>query len=461
MLLSQAQLRSSTTFHIQRYQKAKSWNFLRLDGKSEPIVFWSLEKAIKKPGQSEFLNDEQALMTELDSLLTDSVSLQMQADVPLGAFLSGGIDSSLIVALMQEQSIQKINTFSIGFSEQNFNEAPFAKAVASHLGTNHTELYVTARQALEVIPKLPSLYDEPFADSSQIPTYLVSEMAKHHVTVALSGDAGDELFGGYNRYVWAPSIWRKLAPIPTPIKRLLARAARGLPPSAWNKLASNLVWALPAKHRHVNVGDKIHKAADVLSVDTPLDVYLRLVSHWNEPDQMVIGATEPMSIKAKADALDGQLAFLEQMMFLDTQTYLPDDILVKVDRAAMGVSLETRVPFLDNRVIEAAWKLPLDMKVRNGVGKWCLRELLYQRVPKELIERPKTGFGVPLDSWLRNELNEWARSLLSPSRLAEAGYFNVDRITAMWNEHQRGTRNWQYHLWGILMFEAWRDNESL
>ena len=385
----------------------------------------------------------------------------MQADVSLGAFLSGGVDSSLIVALMQEHSRRKVNSFSIGFDAAEFDEAPFARAVAAHIGTNHTELYVTGREAIDVIPKLPNLYDEPFSDSSQIPTFIVSRMAREHVTVALSGDAGDELFGGYNRYLWAPSIWRQIGWMPAPMKNLLAALLTSVSPSAWNSLIDPVAGLLPARHRHLNPGDRIHKASEILALSSPMDIYLHLISHWKSPDQIVLGASEPDGIKDRISRIDPQLSFEQQMMLLDSQTYLPDDILVKVDRAAMGVSLETRVPFLDHRVIEAAVQMPQHLKIRDGVGKWCLRELLYKRVPKRLIDRPKTGFGVPLDHWLRGDLRDWGETLLSKSRLTQTGYFNVDVIRKMWDEHQQGDRNWHYYLWDILTFESWRDNAGV
>ena len=436
-------------------------SFVRLDGKSDPVTYWSFNGLVASADTALPDHDETASLDALDALIRDAVGLQMQADVPLGAFLSGGIDSSLIVALMQERSSRQINSFSIGFNEREFDEAPFAKAVAAHIGTHHTEFYVSGQQAIDVVPRLPSLYDEPFSDSSQIPTFLVSQMAREHVTVALSGDAGDELFGGYNRYSWAPSIWRHIAPLPMFLKRSMAAVLTALPPSTWNVFLSQLVKALPDRYRHLNPGDRLHKVAEILAMSSPMDIYLHLISHWKSPDKIVIGATEPGGVRDRIQCMNPELSLEEKMMLLDSQTYLPDDILVKVDRAAMGVSLETRVPFLDHRVIECAWRLPLHMKIRNGVGKWCLRQLLYKRVPKDLIERPKTGFGVPLERWLRTDLRDWAGDLLSPARLTEAGYFQQDEICRMWDEHQKGSRNWQYYLWDILMFESWREEAGV
>lgn len=376
------------------------------------------------------------------------------ADVPLGAFLSGGVDSSTVVALMQAQSSQPVKTFSIGFKEADYNEAVYAKAVARHLGTEHTELYVSPKQAMDVIPLLPSLYDEPFSDSSQIPTFLVSEIARQHVTVSLSGDGGDELFGGYNRYVLTKKLWHRIGCLPLPLRRLVSASIFGLSPIAWSNLLYFLQPFLPASLRQSNIGEKLHKGASVLSSSNVDALYLSLVTHW-QTDGLVLGLQEPLSHLRGNSLLMNGLDEVQQMMALDTITYLPDDILVKVDRAAMGVSLETRVPFLDHRVVEFAWQLPQHLKLRGGMGKWALRQVLYRHVPKALIDRPKMGFGVPIDSWLRGPLREWAEDLLSESRLRQEGYFNPAPIRQKWAEHLSGQRNWQHHLWDVLMFQAW------
>jgi len=377
------------------------------------------------------------------------------ADVPLGAFLSGGIDSSTIVALMQAQSGRPVKTFTIGFNEEGYNEAVHAKAVAKHLGTEHTELYVSPQQALDVIPRLPTLYCEPFSDSSQIPTFLVSQLARQHVTVSLSGDAGDELFCGYNRYLMANKLWQKLAVLPAGSRRLAARGLTALSPSRWNALLGPVQGLLPSGLRQANLGDKLHKAAGVLASSSVDALYLGLVSHWDDPASVVIGGQEPPTLlTGNAPQLTG-LDDIQRMMALDTLTYLPDDILVKVDRAGMGVSLEGRVPFLDHRVVEFAWSLPQSMKLRDGVGKWALRQVLYRHVPKELIERPKMGFGVPIGEWLRGPLRAWAEELLDEVRLRREGYFHPAPIRLKWAEHLSGARNWQYHLWDVLMFQAW------
>lgn len=420
--------------------------------------FWSLPAVAEAGVAQPFDGTPEQATDELEALLKSAVQQQMLADVPLGAFLSGGIDSSTIVALMQAQSSQPVKTFTIGFNEEGYNEAVHAKAVAKHLGTDHTELYVTPRQALDVIPKLPSLYCEPFSDSSQIPTFLVSQLARQKVTVALSGDAGDELFGGYNRYVLTRNLWSKLSRLPQPLRRLGAAGIGSLSPVAWNALLRPVQLLLPHSLRQANVGDKLHKGAAVLCARSVDELYLQLVTHW-QPDGLVLGAQEPLTaLRGQPLPLAG-LDEVQRMMALDAVTYLSGDILTKVDRAAMGVSLETRVPMLDHRVVEFAWQLPQHMKLRGGVGKWALRQVLYRHVPQALIERPKMGFGVPIDSWLRGPLREWAEDLLDESRLRQEGFFNPVPIRQKWAEHLSDKRNWQYHLWDVLMFQAWLAQE--
>lgn len=421
-----------------------------------PSFYWRARDAAEAGGRGN-LNDATAI-NELDTLLRQAIGGQMVADVPLGAFLSGGVDSSAVVALMQAQSQRPVQTFTIGFHETGYNEAEHAHAVAAHLGTEHTELYVTAEQAMAVIPRLPSLYDEPFADSSQIPTFLVSELARRHVTVSLSGDGGDELFGGYNRYLWASRIWRSLGWAPRPLRAALAGVLTSLPPAAWNGVFSGLSVFLPQGWRYANPGDKLHKLAGILAVRSPEEIYLALVSHWQQPTSVVIGATEPATVLTDPAQRANLPDFESRMMYLDQMTYLPGDILTKVDRAAMGVSLETRVPLIDHRVVEFAWQLPLSMKIRDGQTKWLLRQVLYRHVPRELIERPKMGFGIPLDAWLRGPLRDWAEALLDESRLRQEGYFHPGPIRQKWTEHLSGQRNWAYHLWNVLMFQAWLDH---
>lgn len=416
-----------------------------------PQTYWELP--IVQPGSRPATSDAEAI-DQLDELMRTTISEQMMADVPLGAFLSGGIDSSLIVSLMQSLSSQQVKTFTIGFDNPGYNEAEHAKAVARHLGTDHTELYVSGTDALNVIPKLPYIYGEPFADSSQIPTYLVSQLARSQVTVSLSGDAGDELFGGYNRYQFLPDVWRKLSRVPGPARRLAARMIESASPSRWDSIASGLTPITPTSLRVRLPGDKLHKLASVMRHDSPGLMYDRVVSQWPNASDVVIGAHRMPNAASVGDS-----DFASWMMRQDTLTYLPDDILAKVDRAAMAVSLETRVPFLDHRIVEFASALPMSLKVRNGSTKWILRQLLYRYVPRELIERPKMGFGVPLHDWLRGPLRDWAESLLDPQRLASEGYFEPGPIRAIWERHLRGQENNQHQLWPVLMFQAWLDRK--
>jgi asparagine synthase (glutamine-hydrolysing) len=419
----------------------------------EPKIwkYWDAVEVARAGVAEAFSGTPEQAVDALEILAKDAVRLQMMADVPLGAFLSGGIDSSTVVALMQAQSSRPVKTFTIGFNEAGYNEAVHAKAVAAHLGTEHTELYVTPQQAMEVIPKLPSLYCEPFADSSQIPTFLVSQLAKHHVTVSLSGDAGDELFCGYNRYQMTNTLWQKLSFVPAPLRALAAKGITALSPAEWDSLAG----IIPGAGRHANLGDKLHKGAGVLVSATVDELYLGIVSHLSNPADWVIDGLEPPThLTGLRPAMEG-LNAVERMMALDTISYLPDDILVKVDRAGMGVSLEGRVPFLDHRIVEFAWSLPLEYKLREGQTKWPLRQVLYRHVPRELIDRPKMGFGVPLHDWLRGALRDWAEDLLSEERLQREGYFHPAPIRQMWAEHLSGRRNWMARLWSVLMFQAW------
>ncbi len=401
--------------------------------------------------------DDQGAVEQLDGKLRRAVAGQMVADVPLGAFLSGGVDSSTVVALMQAQSNRPVRTFSIGFAESDYNEAVHARAVAAHLGTEHTELYVSAADALAVVPHLATMFDEPFGDSSQIPTHLVAAMARRHVTVSLSGDGGDELFGGYNRYVWGRAIWRKIGAMPRPVRGVASRGISAVSPQAWDRLGRRL----PSRLRQPALGDRLHKLAGVMDATDTDDLYRRLVSQHREPASLVIGGSEP-SIWAdqEAAAFAGHVRgrdFTERMMFHDLVGYLADDILTKVDRAAMACSLETRVPMLDHRLVEFAWSLPLHMKIRDGQGKWLLRQVLYRYVPKHLIERPKQGFGIPLDSWLRGPLRDWAEALLDEPRLRGEGYLDASLVRRKWSEHLSGRRNWQHWLWNVLMFQAWQE----
>ena len=377
----------------------------------------------------------------------------MQSDVPLGAFLSGGIDSSTIVALMQSCSNSQVNTFTIGFNSKEFDESKHAEMVANHLGTNHFNKFVTEKDALDVIPNLPDIYDEPFADSSQIPTYLVSKFAKEKVTVALSGDAGDELFGGYNRYIFSQKIFKNISKTPNSIKKLMSKIMFSLSEENWNLILGRLM-----RNRYSNIGHKIHKTANIVSSKSIRDLHFKLISQIQNPSDWLKDSNEYESVFNDNEDRFKELDSVEIMMAYDLISYLPTDILTKVDRAAMSVSLETRVPFLDPDVIQFSASLPMEFKIRNGVTKWLLREVLYKHVPKDLIERPKMGFAVPLAEWLRGPLKDWAESLLDEKRLHQEGFFNVEFVRDKWSEHISGRRNWSHQLWNVLMFQAWLEN---
>ena len=415
-------------------------------------TYWSL--AQNTPQIAVEMSDFEFL-DQVENLLKKAVARQMLSDVPIGAFLSGGIDSSTIVSLMQSQSSKRVKTFSIGFNADGFDEAKQAKQVALHLGTEHTELYVTPEDALDTIPKLPSIYDEPFGDSSGIPTFLVAKLAQEKVTVALSGDGGDELFGGYNRYLLGEKLWEAISPFPVALRRGVGRALTSISPRIFDMLSYPLRGLLPGYLRVNSVGDKIHKMSRIIGSQTADDLYEGLISQYQEDNEIVLNS------KAKFSWADNQVSlvkpgdFVERMMMQDLLAYLPDDILTKVDRAAMSVSLETRVPFLDHELVEFALRIPKSAKIRNGQGKWLLRQILYKHVPKEIVERPKQGFSLPLDDWLRGPLREWAEGLLEEKVLREQGFLDVSIVRHMWQEHLSERRNWQYLLWNVLMWQAW------
>lgn len=403
-----------------------------------PVVYWSAQAVAQQALQQPLsFSSVRAAVDALEDVLGRAVRGQMIADVRLGAFLSGGIDSSVIVALMQAHSASAVSTFTIGFDDPKYNEAEHAQAVARHLGTSHTEIYVTPDDALAVVPRLAGLYDEPFADSSQIPTVLVAQMARQHVKVALSGDGGDELFGGYSRYLRARRWWDKLQAVP--------RGMRG-PLAASSRAAARF---MPASHAR----DQLEKLAALAGAPQAGRFYQQFVTYWKDPAQAVIGAMVPSTLFDESTGDD----FMDCIMLLDARSYLPDDILVKVDRAAMAVGLETRVPMIDHDVFEFAWRLPGDYKIREGQGKWLLRQLLYRHVPKSLVDRPKKGFSVPLALWLRGPLKEWGASLLDGARLRRDGVFHAAPIMRKWQEHQAGKHDWSTHLWSVLMTQAWLD----
>lgn len=444
---------------IYKLKPGCTLTFRASDSRFQPLAvpksYWSAEEVYEEGIASPFRGTEVEASMQLEELLREAVRVRMVADVPLGAFLSGGVDSSTVVALMQAQSARPVKTFTIGFYESDYNEARQAKAVAAHLGTDHTELYVTSDETMAVIPKLPALYDEPFSDPSQIPTYLVSALARQRVTVSLSGDGGDELFGGYNRYFLGDSFWKKVHWMGKSGRRLAAWALTRLSPQTWGRLFASANGYLPSRFRVTIPADKVYKLAEVLNANTSQDFYRTLVSHWNPSTEIVVGADEPPTILSDSFNCVKLPEFIQQMMFLDLITYLPDDILTKVDRASMGVSLEARVPLLDHRVVEYAARIPLSMKIREGQGKWLLRQILYRYVPKELIERPKMGFGIPIGAWLRGPLREWAEDLLNEDRLRREGFLRPAPLRKLWLEHLSGQRNWQYKLWDVLTFESW------
>lgn len=425
---------------------------LRQIGEEKPQQYWSLQDVAEQGLHNPLRGSLDDAVRELDSLLQDAVKIRTMSDVPLGVFLSGGIDSSVITAMMQAQHTGPVRTFSVGMQDVELDEGKFAKEIGAHLNTTHSALYATPEQALQLLPEMANIYDEPFSDSSQIPTLLVSRFARQSVTVALSGDGGDELFGGYNRHIWTRWLWARMTGLPKTARRLSSTAIRAVSPDTWDHVYKLALPLIPARRRFATPGYKLHKFASMMCQDSPEQMYEAAIAHWPKAHEMVIGADA--SSEPTSSALE--FADIEQrMMLLDAKRYLHDDILVKVDRASMSVGLETRAPFLDKRIAAFAWRLPLEWKIRDGVGKWVLRQVLYRYVPKTLIERPKCGFGVPLDRWLRSELRDWAESLISESRLRQEGFLQPLDIRKKWLEHLSGRLNWAYELWDILMFQSW------
>ncbi|MCZ6804992.1 MAG: asparagine synthase (glutamine-hydrolyzing) [Proteobacteria bacterium] len=432
--------------------KLSPGSILTINQSAEPVVskYWDMATVARNGINERFDISDYEATIQVENSLNDAVKQRMISDVPLGALLSGGIDSTTVAALMQANSINPIKTFTIGFHARGYDEAKYAKVIANTLGTDHTELYVTHNEARNVIPLLSDIYDEPFADSSQIPTYLVSKLARNDVTVVLSGDGGDEVFAGYNRYLFGKKLIQGMNICPSLIKRMMGNLMLTLSPESWSSINT----ILPDRLQFPQFGEKIYKLAELLSIK-PEMAYQSFVSKWNEPESLVTDSIESKSIVTQGENVVDIDKVIERMQFLDTISYLPDDILTKVDRASMAVSLEARVPLLDHRVVELAWQLPMRFKIFNGKGKWILRNILYKTVPKDLLERPKMGFGVPIGEWLRGPLLEWAETLLDEKKINEQGLLKYELIHNKWQEHLTGKRNWQHQLWNVLMFQAW------
>ncbi|MBM3503959.1 MAG: asparagine synthase (glutamine-hydrolyzing) [Alphaproteobacteria bacterium] len=428
-------------------EKLKPGHWLRVaeDGAVTSGCFWDLRAIIAESLPRKPVSEAEAV-ERTEALMSDAVRRRLVADVPLGAFLSGGIDSSTVVALMQKHSSQRVKTFTVGFDVGAYDESAHAAAVAAHLGTEHTMLRTDGPAARALVPAIADWFDEPFADASQVPTYLVSQLTRRHVTVALSGDGGDELFAGYTRYLWTHDLRRSLSPLPHPVRRLGAQALKLFPPHVWDQMAR----LLPKKIRPPQFGERLHKVADIMPATSVDEIYRRLTSVWLEPERGVLQGMPGRTVEPPPfpDPTD-------RMQYLDTVGYLPDDILTKVDRTSMAVSLEARVPLLDHRLVELVWQFPPEIKIRHGQGKWLLRQILYKHVPRALMERPKQGFAAPIGDWLRGPLRDWGETLLDERRLRQEGYFEPAALRTLWDEHQSGRRNRQYQLWGPLMFQAW------
>ncbi len=428
-----------------------------------PRRYWSARSVAQSGTRSPSHLDTASATTELDEILRKVVRQQMVADVPLGAFLSGGIDSSTVVACMQAQSTRPIKTYTIGYQEVDFNEAEHACAVAKHLGTDHTNLCIDPGQVRDVIPMLPLLYDEPFADASQLPTYLICKLARQHVTVCLSGDGGDEVFGGYNRYKWLRTVWNGVRWIPLPARRLFALSLTMVPPATWDRLAS--MWRgtnEAGSSGLLQMGNKLHKLGRAVEARTIGQMYESLVSYWGDNPSIVLGADGWSGrLSGAADLLGCTADAVDEAMYRDLRQYLPDDNLVKVDRASMRAGLEVRAPLLDTRIVEFAWSLPRAMKIHGGSGKWILRQVLARYVPPTLTERPKMGFSVPIGEWLRGELRPWAEEMLDETKLKEEGYLDTSRVRRHWSEHLSGQRDHSLRLWAVLMFETWYRQQYL
>jgi asparagine synthase (glutamine-hydrolysing) len=423
-----------------------------------PTTYWSLSSTVIDCQTQLLPLDRAAIEEQLCTEVFRAVRMRMHADVPLGAFLSGGIDSSIIVAAMQGQSSRKVKTFSIGFNDKAFDESADAREVANHLGTDHTEFHVTHKEATDLVPMLPAIYDEPFGDSSQIPTVLVSRLARTQVIVSLSGDGGDELFGGYNRHAWVPRIWGRLRFVPHAMRGVISRAIRQVSAESWDSIANRLAVAFP-KAKIRAPGFKLHKLAGVMDAPSDVEIYRSLMMFWNQATNVVARGDMSEALVLNVERWPALPDLLDKMLVVDSLTYLPDDILVKVDRATMSASLEGRMPFLDPNLFQFAWRIPNEFKVREGIGKWILRQALYRYVPQALVDRPKMGFGVPINAWLRGALRDWAESLLAPSSLADSGMFDVDVVRQHWRQLILGVDGLDHGIWNILMFQAWLRHE--
>lgn len=420
--------------------------------------YWQLRDTVEQGLASPFIGSDDDAVSELRKLLVEVITSQMISDVPLGTFLSGGIDSSLVTAIMQEASSRPVRTFSIGFDDKQFDESESARAVADHIGSEHVELIVTPEHLMGLIPRLPEIYSEPFADSSQLPTFLVSQLAREHVTVALTGDGADEIFGGYNRYMATGKVWKYASRIPAPLRGMIGETLLSVPKSSWDGLFRALSPVLPRRFHARGPGGKFHKIGQLFKLKSRGEYYESLISLTPDPEALVIGGQVPVTAISQSGPWPGLNSFEQWMMLMDAETYLPDDICVKVDRASMANSLETRTPYLDRRIVEFAWRLPLDLKIRNGSSKWILREILAGYVPRALFERPKSGFGIPFGKWLRDPLYDWAEELLGEERLRAGGYFNPENIRKLWEAHLAGKGNHEYVLWNILMFQSWQEH---
>ncbi len=418
--------------------------------------YWDIRKITKECYQNPINLSTKETVNELERLLLDSVKKRMISDVPLGAFLSGGIDSSLMVALAQSQTSKAIQTFTVGFYDKNFNEAHYARKIAKYLKTDHNEIYISSDKAMEIIPKLPLIYDEPFSDPSEIPMFYISQFAKKKVTVSLSGDGGDELFGGYNRYIWADKIWNRLKYLPFSVRDCIKKMLKIIPTDYWDFLFLKFGGMLPDTINQAVPGDKLYKLADTLNCNSANNFFKSLISNWKNPVDIIINSKEPNTILDDNFISKVIPNFKERMMFFDLITYLPDDILTKVDRSSMAVSLEARVPFLDHKVIEFSKRLPTSFKIKNNTNKWILRKILYKYIPEKIMTRTKMGFGIPLNQWLKGDLREWAEELLDDTKIKSDGILNPKPIKNIWKEYLKGKGNWQYLLWDVLMFQAWK-----